>query len=159
LKQPDFDFRIDAFFHVAKGEKQLSDKDGLIITLIGENGSNKVNISNVTIEGEKSDSIDFSALFKKPTEKYENLVFTVQSTGKEILIVNMDFVSSERQEVNLGETTYFKLNKGQTLNFKLLPEVSETSETRITHIFPSDESKFVPTLKECKTKLGCEFTL
>lgn len=50
----------------------------------------------------------------------------------------MDFASAERQEINLGETSYFTLNKGDTLNFKLLPEVSETDDQRLTHIFSSD---------------------
>lgn len=118
-KVPDFDFRIDAFFHFAKSGTEITEKQGIIITLIGENGKDKKNISSVTIQGNNKRSVDFSAVFKKPTEKYETLLFNVEiankdkkGSGKEVIILNMDFASAERQEINLGEISYFKLNKG-----------------------------------------------
>lgn len=130
-----------------------------MITLLGETAGKKTNISSLTIEGEKKKAVDFSAIFKKPTEKYDTLIFEVKPIGKEILVVSMDFASSQRQDVNLGETSYFRLNTGDTLNYKLISEPEETSETRLTHIFSSNDKAFVPTLTECKTKSGCEFTL
>ena len=65
-KTPEFDFRMDAFFHTAKGQK-LSSKEGLVVSLLGEKGSNKVSLSSVRIEGEDRNSVDFSVIFKKPT--------------------------------------------------------------------------------------------
>lgn len=49
-KAPEYDFRIDAFFHVAT-TKELSDQEGLIITLMGETAGKKTNLSSVTILG------------------------------------------------------------------------------------------------------------
>lgn len=118
-KQPDFDFRIDAFFHFAKSGTEVTEKEGIKITLIGENGKDKTNISSVTIQGNNKRSVDFSVVFKKPTEKYETLLFNVEiankdkrGSTKDVIILSMDFASAERQEINLGETSYFTLNKG-----------------------------------------------
>lgn len=58
----------------------------------------------------------------------------------------MDFISSERQEVNLGETSYFNLKKGDKINYKLVPQPSETDDSRLTHIFTSDDKLFLPTI-------------
>lgn len=118
-KVPDFDFRIDAFFHFAKGGTEVTEKQGIKITLMGEKGKEKANISSVTIQGNNKRSVDFSAVFKKPTEKYETLLFNVEVAGKDkkgedkdVIILNMDFASAERQEINLGEISYFTLSKG-----------------------------------------------
>lgn len=76
-KVPDYDFRIDAFFHFAKTDTEVTEKQGIKITLIGENGKEKTNISSVNIQGNNKRSVDFSAVFKKPTEKYETLLFNI----------------------------------------------------------------------------------
>jgi ABC-type Mn2+/Zn2+ transport system ATPase subunit len=60
----------------------LTTDEGLIVTLIGENGGKKTNISSVTITGQKRKAIDFSAIFKKPTEKFETILFDLKMMGK-----------------------------------------------------------------------------
>ena len=50
----------------------------------------------------------------------------------------MEFKAEERQEVNLGEISYFNLKKGDKVNYKLLAEAQEPSETKKTYIFSSD---------------------
>lgn len=74
---PEYDFRIDAFFHFAKSNTDVSEKQGIKITLIGENGKDKSNISSLTIQGNNKKSVDFSAVFKRPAEKYETLLFNI----------------------------------------------------------------------------------
>jgi hypothetical protein len=56
----------------------LTPDEGLIVTLIGENGGKKTNISSVTITGQKIKAIDFSAIFKKLTEKLETILFDLK---------------------------------------------------------------------------------
>jgi hypothetical protein len=61
--------------------------------------------------------------------------------------------------VNLGETSYFLLKKGEKINYKLLGESQEQSDTKKSFIFSSDDTKFNVSLKECFKKIGCEFSV
>ena len=67
----------------------------------------------------------------------------------------MNFVASERQEVNLGETSYFMLKKGQKVNYKLLGESQEQSDSKKSFIFSSDDNRFNLSLVACFRKIGC----
>jgi hypothetical protein len=51
------------------------------------------------------------------------------------------------------------LKKGEKINYKLLGEAEEKSDSKKTFIFPSDQSKFTVSQKECGRKIGCEFTV
>jgi hypothetical protein len=44
----------------------------------------------------------------------------VTNKGEEVIIIDMDFKSDERQEVNLGESSYFFLRAGEKINYKLV---------------------------------------
>lgn len=78
-------------------------------------------MQTITIPGREAGSIDFSIVFKKPTSSYNRLALDITNKGEEIIMINMQFNSGERQEVNLGETSYFHLRTGEVINFKLIP--------------------------------------
>jgi hypothetical protein len=113
----------------------------------------------VKVEGQSDKSeMNLSVVFKKPGEQYRHLSIDIASRGADILVLNMNFVASESQEVKFGEASYFALKKGEKINYKLLGETGEESYSK-TVIYSSDQSKFATSLKQCATKIGCEFTV
>lgn len=120
-KIPDTDFRIDAYYHQAK-HISLNDKSSVEVSLIAEKGSERTKLQTISIPGKDSGSIDFSVVFKKPAEDFKALTIDVKNKGEEIIIIDMDFKSDERQEVNLGESSYFHLKAGEKINYKLIGE-------------------------------------
>ena len=57
------------------------------------------------------------------------------------MVASIDFVSSEHHEVNLGESSFFNIKKGQKINYKLLAESQEKDDKKMTYIYVSDEKK------------------
>lgn len=70
---------------------------------------------------------------------------------------NAKFVTGDVQEVELGELSFFELDKGETIKYKLVPLDKEVEGIDKIHIFPSSE-KFKVSVDSCPST-GCEFTV
>jgi hypothetical protein len=97
-KIPTTDFRVDSFFHLAKSQN-LTANSGVQIELVGQNSQQERKVlSTVSVDGqENKNAVDLSVVFKKPGEEYKSLSIDITSKGSEILVINLNFVASERQ--------------------------------------------------------------
>ncbi len=59
----------------------------------------------------------------------------------------------------MGQVSYFNLQKGEKINYKLIAENTDIHETKKIKLILSDASKFTSTVKECSISSGCQFTL
>lgn len=93
---------MDAFFHAAD-IRNLTEKDSIEVSLVGQSESGtRTKLRTATIKAKQQRTEDLSFVFKKPTESFKLLDIEVKNPGDKTLILNMNFESSERQEVNLG---------------------------------------------------------
>lgn len=93
---PTSDFRIE--FSAHDGEfKELTNNTGLIVGLVGYKGGEKKQLSqhNLLVDDEKN-YIDFSLVYKKPTESYDKLEFQLKGINR-LFVVQMHFVGADVQ--------------------------------------------------------------
>jgi hypothetical protein len=82
----------------------LDNNTGIHILLLGfKEGVEKPNVIsriNLMVDNEKS-HFEFSYIFKKPAQKYDVMKLALRSQDR-ALMMNMRFVASDTQEVELG---------------------------------------------------------
>jgi hypothetical protein len=151
---PETDFRIEAYYHTAK-MMVLNDKEAIEVDLVAEKGKERIKLQSIKVLGEESFSVDFTTIFKKIPKEYKKVALDISNKGQNNLIINLDFKADQRQQVRLGQKTYFDLRKGEMINYKLLPNTDNPNEADKIYIFSSDSSSFVPSVGECSGKSGC----
>ena len=96
-------------------------KASLIIELTGEKGGNRSTLEISTIKPMALKSVyDFSYVFSKVDPAYKNLQLEFKAKDKMIMI-NAQLSVADPAEVERGEITYFSINKGDKLDYKLNP--------------------------------------
>lgn len=76
-----------------------------------------------------------------------------------MLIIETRFVASDTQEVEMGEESYFSLQKGDKLKFHITPLViSDDNTIKRMYIFAEDAKQFKTNETSCDIK-GCIFEL
>jgi hypothetical protein len=153
---PDTDYRVEFSAHDITFQK-LDNNTGVQLVILGYNGEEKKNVDSITLfVDDEKDYIDFSAVFKKPTEKYDKMELQLKGIGNE-LIVQTNYVAKDVQEIEFGEESYFALKKGEKLKYRLVPIVqSSDSNIKKMNIFLDDTKLFKINETSCEPK-GCLF--
>jgi hypothetical protein len=152
---PENDFRVEFTAHDVMYQK-LPNTTGVYVGLIGFKGDKQTTLQNITlfIDDEK-EYIDFSLVFKKPTEKYDRMELVMHGIGS-TLIIQTAYIASDIQDVEFGEESYFILNKGEKIKYRIIPLVQSGDQNiKSMNIFV-DDAKFKASQKSCETK-GCTF--
>jgi hypothetical protein len=72
------------------------------------------------------------------------------------LIIQTNYIANDVQEIEFGEESYFVLNKGEKIKYRIVPLVqSSDSDIKRMNIFVED-GKFKSSLQSCEPK-GCTF--
>lgn len=111
LSIPDKDFRIEAqAYDIAVN--QINNETALKISLNGYKNGKKEVISTFVLQVDiEKTSIEFNLVFKNPTQKYDKMEMEIIVTSQ-ILMLEARFVAADVQEVELGELSFFELEKG-----------------------------------------------
>jgi hypothetical protein len=152
---PSTDFRIEFSAH-DMGYQKLTNSTGVQVGLVGYKGSDRKELENITLfVDDEKEYIEFSAVFKKRTEKYDRMELLMKGVGS-MLILQTNYVADDLQEIEFGEESYFILNKGEKIKYRIVPLVqSGDSDIKRMNIFV-DDGKFKASEKSCEPK-GCTF--
>jgi hypothetical protein len=152
---PDTDFRVEFSAHDVTFNK-LSNTTGVQVGLVGYKGSDRKELEKITLlVDDEKEYIDFSAVFKKRTEKYDKMELDMHGIGNP-LIIQTNYIANDVQEIEFGEESYFVLSKGEKIKYRIVPLVqSSDSDIKKMNIFVED-GKFKSSLQSCEPK-GCTF--
>lgn len=130
---PDSDFRIEFSAHDIAFQK-LENTTGVRVGLVGYVKSERKTLENIALfVDDEKEYIDFSAVFKKPREKYDKMELEMRGVGN-TLIIQTNFVASDTQEVEFGEESYFSLKKGEKIKYHLVP-LAQSSDSDIKKMY------------------------
>ena len=90
----------------------MSEKQTFDVDLVHEDNKERKKLQTINVMGRKSYSVDYNIIFKQISVTYKNLGVDITNKGEGILLVYMNFKTGTKQEVNIGETSYFSLKKG-----------------------------------------------
>jgi len=107
---------------------------------------------------DQKEYIDFSVVFKKAEEKYDEYELVIKSNAEEYLITTITVIASNTLDVELEEESYFDLKKGQKINYKMIPINKNITNIQTVNIELSDPKQFSISKSSCPRD-GCEFTV
>ena len=137
----------------------LTNTTGVMVKFVGVKDKKDVDIAYLTlnVDNEK-EFIDFSAVFKKPSQTYDSYYIKMRGLTEEYLISTTTVIASDLVEVSFQEESYFDLKKGETIEYQLKPLDKKDLNIEKINIENSNSSEFKISRDSCP-KEGCKFTV
>ena len=135
--------------------KIIDNSTYLTVQLTGTKDKKQTPIQYLTLQvDDQKEYIDFSAVFKKPEEKFDSYELTLKSNFNEYLITTITVIASDVLDVELEEESYFDLKKGQKINYKVLPINKNITNIEKMNIEISNSQEFSVSKTSCPRD-GC----